>query len=85
MPLLSRRDTYKYWFKVGNLQVHCGITNDLQRREIEHKASGSSTYHNGNRHYWSNGHIVQVGNVTTRVAAMGWEKENDCNDNWIKL
>ncbi len=37
------RDTYKYWFKIGNLKVHCGITNDLVRREQEHRNSGRYT------------------------------------------
>ena len=31
------RDTYKYHFKVGNRIVHTGITNDIDRREGEHK------------------------------------------------
>ena len=29
----KRRDTYKYYFKVGNKIVHGGITGDLERRE----------------------------------------------------
>lgn len=76
------RDTYKYLFKVGNLQVHCGITNDLARREKEHQDSGNVTMRDGKKYYWSKGHIVQVGNITTREAAMQWEKENGCNKNW---
>ena len=67
------RDTYKYYFKVGNLIVHGGITNDLARRELEHKNSGRSTSRDSKRHYWSHGHIVQVGNITTRDAALDWE------------
>lgn len=76
------RDTYKYWFKIGNLRVHCGITNDLTRREREHKNSGRVTTYNGKKYYWSNGHISKVGNITTRQAALEWEKENSCNSNW---
>ncbi len=76
------RDTYKYWFKVGNLRVHCGITNDLSRREREHQLSGKVTIRNGKKYYWQNGHIVKVGNVTTREAAMNWERVNNCNANW---
>jgi len=75
-------DTYKYWFKVVNLKVHCGITNDLQRREQEHINSGRYTVHNGIRYYWSNGHIVQESYKTTRQAAMDWERINNCNENW---
>lgn len=57
------RDTYKYVFKVGRKIVHGGITNDLERREIEHKQT------------WANGHIVKVGRRTTEEAAKNWEKE----------
>ena len=56
-------DTYKYYFKVGNKIVHGGITNDLERREQEHKQQ------------WSNGHIFQVGRRTTEEAARKWEKD----------
>lgn len=73
------RDTYKYWFKVGNLRVHCGITNDLNRRENEHQNSGRYTLYGGKRHYWSDGHIVQEGLRTTRSAALLWEIANNCN------
>lgn len=76
------RDTYKYWFKIGNLKVHCGISDDLSRREREHQNSGRYATHNGKRHYWSDGHIVQEGLRTTREAAMKWERENGCNANW---
>jgi predicted GIY-YIG superfamily endonuclease len=60
------RDTFKYQFKVGKKIVHRGITNDLDRREAEHQAS---------RQPWANGHIVKVGNITTREAAQAWEAE----------
>jgi len=59
----AKRDTYKYYFKVGNKIVRIGITNDLKRREGEH------------RREWPNGHIVQVGNRTTKEAARQWERE----------
>ncbi|NQU66474.1 MAG: GIY-YIG nuclease family protein [Candidatus Marinimicrobia bacterium] len=59
----NERDTYKYQFKVGNKIKHGGITNDLERREQEHKQN------------WSKGHIVQVGRKTTREAGLKWEKE----------
>lgn len=58
------RNTYKYHFKVGNKILHTGITNDLQRREQEHKQD-----------FGINGHIKKVGNATTRDAALQWESE----------
>lgn len=57
------RTTYKYQFKIGNKIVHAGITNDLPRRDQEHKQT------------WSKGHIKQVGRRTTREAALRWERE----------
>lgn len=76
------KDTYKYYFKIGNLRVHCGITNNLSRRENEHRNSGRYTTYNGKRYYWTNGHILQVGYITTRQSAMIWERANGCNANW---
>ncbi|MFD2586140.1 hypothetical protein ACFSQJ_04320 [Croceitalea marina] len=80
--MAEKRDTYKYYFKVGNLRVHCGITNNLAVREGQHKNSGRYTLYNEERYYWKNGHITQVGNITTRAAAMAWERVNNCNKNW---
>lgn len=57
------RRTYKYQFKIGNEIVHGGITNDLERREQEHKRE------------WPEGHIRQVGRRTTEEAARKWEDE----------
>ena len=65
MSKAMKRDTYKYHFKVGNKIVHTGITNDLDRREQEHRS----------RRGWTKGHIVQFGNRTTRAAARAWEDE----------
>lgn len=59
----SPRDTFKYYFKIGNKIVHGGITNDLERRGQEHERE------------WPNGHIKQVGRRTTENAARHWEKE----------
>jgi hypothetical protein len=69
------RDTYKYHFKVHGLIVHRGITNNLQKRENEHRNSGRYTNYNLQRFYWIDGHIVQVGNITTKEAALEWERE----------
>jgi hypothetical protein len=59
----SPRDTYKYQFKVGNKIKHGGITNDLERREVERQQQ------------WPKGHIKQVGRCTTEDAARKWEQE----------
>ncbi len=60
----KKRDTFKYQFKIGNRIVHGGITNDLERREQEHKQT-----------YGEKGHIKQVGRRTTREAARTWEED----------
>ena len=57
------RDHYKYYYKRGNKIIHGGITNDLERREQEHKQK------------WPDGHIKQVGRRTTEEAAGDWEKK----------
>lgn len=59
----NSRDTYKYYFKIGNKIVHGGITNDLERREKEHQQK------------WYKGHIFKVGRRTTEDAARKWEKD----------
>ena len=57
------RDYHKYHYKIGNKIVHGGITNDLERREQEHKQK------------WPSGHIKQVGRKTTEEGARNWEQE----------
>lgn len=62
--MAEKRDTYKYHHKRGNKILHTGITDDLERREQEHRrAFGQGT------------HIKQQGRRTTREAALGWERE----------
>ena len=61
--MANKRDTSKYVFKEGRKVVHGGITNDLERREVEHQQE------------WPKGHIKQVGRKTTEDAARKWEKE----------
>ncbi len=73
--MIVMRDTFKYQFKVGNVIVHGGITNDLERRNREHKNSGKWTLYKGKRLLWSNGHITKVGVVVTRTTALNWEAE----------
>ena len=63
------RTTYKYHFKKGNKIVHTGITNDIDRREAEHRSEPGL----------SKGHIKQVGLRTTREAALQWEREQAKN------
>lgn len=60
---MGERDTYKYHLKDGNKILRSGITNDLDRREREHKSK-----------YGDNVHVQKVGNKTTREGAEKWEK-----------
>jgi len=78
--MTSIRDTYKYWIKVGNLKVKYGITDNLSKREREHQNSCRYTIYNGQQYFWKDGHIVQEGNITTREAALEWERVNRCNE-----
>jgi hypothetical protein len=61
--MASVRDTYKYYFKVGNKIVHAGKTVDLDRRENQHLQR------------WPSGDIFEVGRCTTDEAAREWEAE----------
>ena len=54
---MAKRDTCKYYFKLGNKIVHGGITDDLERREQEHQQKCPK------------GHIFQVGYCTTEEDA----------------
>ena len=60
------RDTYKYHLKRDNRILKSGITNDLDRREGEHR-----------RKHGDGVHIKQVGRRTTRPAAREWEKDQN--------
>ena len=57
------RDTYKYLVKIGNRVVDGGITNDIDRRELERQRE------------YPGSHLFKVGNRTTKEAALEWEKE----------
>ena len=59
----NKRNMYTYHFKVGHKIVHSGITNDLERRELEHQRR------------WPNGHIYKVGRAKTEQGARAWEKK----------
>lgn len=58
------RNTFKYHLKDGNRILYSGITNDLERREQEHR-----------RNYGPDVHIFKVGNASTREGAKKWEEE----------
>lgn len=60
--MASKRDTYKYHFKIGNKVIYRGVTIDLGRREAEH------------RQRWPDGEIHKVGKRTTRSGALAWER-----------
>lgn len=60
---MSSRSTYKYHFKVDGKTVLSGITNDLKRREQEH------------RRRWPTGQIEQVGPPTTHEEAWDWNQK----------
>ena len=64
VPIEPKRDTYKYRLKRGNKVIHSGITNDLNRREKEHK-----------RKFGNEVYLQQVGRPTTREDAREWEKK----------
>ena len=55
--------TYRYRFKVDGRVIHHGITNDLRRREREH------------RQRWPDGAIEQVGQPTSHRDAWEWERQ----------
>ena len=57
------RDTYRYYYKVGNKIVFTGITNNPARREAEHRQA-----HPG-------GHIKKQGPKVTRASAERWERQ----------
>lgn len=57
------RDTRKYELQDNTGKtLYIGITNDLERREAEHRADGKKF-----------DHMVQIGRATTREAANQWE------------
>lgn len=61
---MANRDTFKYELRRGNRVVYVGITNDLERRESEHRNEGMD--------FTS---LTKIGNKTTRDAAGAWEED----------
>lgn len=57
------RNAYKYHFIKNGKVVHRGITEDIERREREHK----NTYRGG--------HMKKIGRCTTKNAALEWERD----------
>ena len=60
---MTPRNTYKYHFKVDGKVVLSGITNDLKRREKEHRCR------------WPTGRIEKVGRATTHKKAWEWNRQ----------
>ena len=56
------RNYYRYHFINDGTIVHRGITNDLARRESEHKQK------------WPKGWIKQIGPAVTYDSALEWER-----------
>ena len=61
---MTNRDTYKYELRKGKRVVYVGITDDLDRREAEHRTDGIVFTK-----------INKIGNATTRSAAEEWESK----------
>ena len=56
------RNYYRYHFIWRGKVVHRGITNDLERRQIEHRLR------------WAGGRIKQIGPAVTHETALAWER-----------
>lgn len=61
---MSKRNYYKYYLKKGRKIVYIGITDDLKRREEEHRSVGKDF-----------DKIVKVGYRVTKESAKKWEKK----------
>lgn len=59
---MARKTTFKYHLMSGLRVLHRGITNNLRRRQSEH------------RRRFPGATIVQIGRRTTRKAALRWER-----------
>lgn len=61
---MSKRDTFRYHYvsPTGRI-LHRGVTNDLPRREGEHRGT------------YGEGRIVQQGPAVSRETGLAWERE----------
>ena len=59
----TKRDTAKYELKKGNKVLYAGVTDNLERREAQHRNDKNFDK------------MVQVGRKTTRDAAEKWETD----------
>ncbi len=73
--MVATISTYKYHFKVEGKIVRIGITGDLERRERQLQQ------HRG----WAKGHIVRVGKITSRDAAIAWAMEQEAKGKPVRL
>lgn len=64
---VSNRNVYKYYLKQGRVIIYAGITTDLKKREAQHQLALRKVKIKVKAH--------QVGNRTTREAAVAWEQE----------
>ena len=59
---MAKRDTSRYQFRRGRKIVHRGVTNNLKRREQEH------------RRKYGGGRISKIGPKVSRASALRWER-----------
>ena len=59
----NSKNTYKYVLKVGDKVVYRGVTNDLERRQAEHRVR------------WPDGQVQPMGPKTTMEQALVWMRD----------
>ena len=60
----NSKNTYKYVLKVDGKIVYRGVTNDLKRRQAEHRVR------------WPDGQVQRVGEKTTMEQALNWMRSD---------
>ena len=66
MQPAEQSDSYTYELKVRGEVVLSGVTNDLDRRQAEH------------RRRWPDGQVTPVGGPITRAEALEWLRHQPC-------